>query len=99
MNKHLSEPQSQTYVPAVGIVRATLKHSTNKLPVCPSTNTEQICGEARRIGYTGKQDHDMALYRLKIRVGQSNQIITLPGYYLIEDGLFQEYEQWKQKFQ
>jgi hypothetical protein len=89
--------QPPTYVPSVGIIRATLRFSSNRVPISLSSNPEQICGEARRIGYTGTQDHDLAIYRLKIRLGQGHPTVTLPGLYIIEGGIFQEYEQWQQK--
>jgi hypothetical protein len=85
------------YIPAIAITRATLKHSWNKLPVATTTAPEQICGEARRIGYTGKNENDLALYRLKIRPGHGLSTVTLPGLYIIENALFQDYEDWKRQ--
>lgn len=79
-----------TYIPAIAIQHATLKHSWNKVPVATIAAPEQVCGEARRIGYTGKLDSDSALYRLKIKQGLPT--VTLPGLYIIENGIFQEYE-------
>jgi hypothetical protein len=81
-----------TYIPAIAIQRATLKHSWNKVPVATVAAPEQVCGEARRIGYTGKLDSDSALYRLKIKQGKELPTVTLPGLYIIENGMFQEYE-------
>lgn len=89
----LVQPQ-HTYIPAIAIVRATLKHSWNKIPVAVSNAPEQICGEARRIGYTGKADNDLALYRLKIRQSNNLPTVTLPSLYIIEGGVFMDYEQW-----
>jgi hypothetical protein len=85
------------YIPAIAITRATLKHSWNKLPVATTTAPEQVCGEARRIGYTGKGENDLALYRLKIRPGHGLSTVTLPGIYIIENALFQDYEDWKRR--
>jgi hypothetical protein len=89
-------PQPHYYIPAVAIQRATLKHSANRLAVATDTAPGQICGEARRIGYTGKGENDLALYRLKIKPGQGQPTTTLPGLYIIEGGQFLDYEQWKQ---
>ena len=81
-----------TYIPAIAIQHATFKYSWNKVPVATVAAPEQVCGEARRIGYTGKLDSDAALYRLKIKQGKSSSAVTLPGLYIIEGGIFQEYE-------
>ena len=89
--------QPNMYVPSVGIMRATLRFSANRLPISPLNDPDQICGEARRIGYTGTHDYDLALYRLKIRLGQGRPTVTLPGLYIIEEGIFQEYEPQTQK--
>jgi hypothetical protein len=81
-----------TYVPAIAITRATLKHSWGRIPVATVMAPEQVCGEAKRIGYAGKLDSDAAIYRLKIKQGQGLPTVTLPGLYVIENGMFQEYE-------
>ena len=97
MKDRMSLSDQHTYIPSVAIIRATLKYSSNKLPVSTLSNPEQICGEARRIGYTGKLDSDLALYRLKIKMGKEYPTLTLPGLYIIEDGIFQDYEEWRSK--
>ncbi|GAC1366704.1 MAG: hypothetical protein NVS2B12_17910 [Ktedonobacteraceae bacterium] len=97
MEERMSLSGQQTYIPTVAIIRATLKYSSGKLPVSTMSNPGQICGEARRIGYTGKLDSDLALYRLKIKTGKDHPTFTLPGLYIIENGVFQDYEQWKQR--
>src|SRR5579883_261441 len=90
------QPQ-HIYIPAVAIARATFKHSWNKLPVATVAAPDHVCGEARRIGYTGKQEGDLALYRLKVKVGKGLPTMTLPSLYIIENGLFVDYEQWQQE--
>jgi hypothetical protein len=89
--------QQRSYIPAIAIIRATLKYSWNKLPVATTATPDQICGEARRIGYTGKDDDDLALYRLKIKSHCGLPTVTLPGLYIIEDGLFLDYDDWKKR--
>ncbi len=96
MREHASLSPQHIYIPAVPITRATMKHSWHRLPVATSAAPEQICGEARRIGYTGKSASDLALYRLKIKMGHGLPTTTLPGLYIIDDGVFQDYEQWQQ---
>ncbi len=93
MSHELLSPSQQTYIPAVAITNATLKHSWGKLPVASTLAPDRICGEARRIGYTGKQDNDLALYRLKIKSGNGLPTVTLPSLYVIKDGSFIEYQQ------
>lgn len=87
----LSEGRT-TYIPAVSITRATLKHSWGRIPVATTSDPETICGEARRIGYAGKDDGDLALYRLKIKQSQRLPTITLPGLYVLDEGMFRDYE-------
>lgn len=88
----LLQPQ-QTYIPAVAITRATLKHSWGRIPVATSVEPETVCGEARRIGYTGKGENDLALYRLKIKPNKGVPTMTLPSVYIVDNGTFTEYEQ------
>ena len=97
MNREFLLPSQQTYVPAIGIARATLKHSWGRMGVATSATPDQVCGEARRIGYTGKEDDALALYRLKIKLGNGLPTVTLPNLYLVEEGRFIDYEQWCQE--
>jgi len=57
---------------------------------------ELICGFAQRVGYTGSQDKDLAIYRLKVKPGKDLSTVTLPGFFVIENGVFLDYEQWCQ---
>jgi hypothetical protein len=95
MNQKLALPPQQTYIPAVAIRRATLKHSWSRLPVATLSAPQSICGEARRIGYTGKCDNDLALYRLKIKHAEHLPTMTLPGLYIIDQGCFLDYDLWQ----
>jgi hypothetical protein len=88
----LFQPQ-HIYIPAIAITRATLKHSWGRIPVATSVEPETVCGEARRIGYTGKSDSDLALYRLKIKQNKDVPTMTLPSVYIVDNGTFTEYEQ------
>ena len=95
------EPQSQTtiknvYIPAANIGSATFRHSLSKVQVATRKAPELICGFAQRVGYTGSQDKDLAIYRLKIKPGKDLSTVTLPGFFVIENGIFLDYEQWCQ---
>ena len=95
MNQELVLQPQYTYIPAIAIERATLKHSWSRLPVATLSAPDSICGEARRIGYTGKQDNDLALYRLKIKHAHHFPTMTLPGLYIIDQGRFLDYDLWQ----
>ncbi len=95
MNQEVVLQPQQTYIPAIAIRRATLKHSWGKLPVATLSAPKAICGEARRIGYTGKGDSDLALYRLKIKQADHRPTITLPELYIIDEGRFLDYDLWQ----
>ncbi|HLI08331.1 MAG TPA: hypothetical protein VKV40_17335 [Ktedonobacteraceae bacterium] len=94
MNHHLQATDQLTYIPAVAITQVTLRHSLQKIPVVIPGEPNRICGMAQRIGYTGNRDNDLAIYRLKIKAGEDFPTITLPGFFVIEDGVFKDYEQW-----
>ena len=97
MDQHTPNPtqlSQQTYIPAVAIGRIPLKHSLYRLPVATAGAPDQICGVAQRVGFTGKQDNDLAIYRLKIKAGNNLPVITLPGFFVLEQGKFVDYEQW-----
>ncbi|HLH61020.1 MAG TPA: hypothetical protein VKV20_04995 [Ktedonobacteraceae bacterium] len=85
------------YIPAVPIQRATYRKSWGKIPVATMDAPDRICGLAQRVGYSGKSDNDLAIYRLKVRIGQSAPIFTIPGFFVIEEGLFEDYDLWLAK--
>lgn len=91
MNNELLSPIPQTYIPAITITNATFKHSWGKLPVTTTLTPERVCGEARRIGYTGKSEADLAIYRLKIKSYHGLPTVTLPNLYVLKNGFFVEY--------
>lgn len=95
--KHVLLREQRTYIPVVAIERATLKHSWNRIAVALASEPERVCGEARRIGYTGRDEHALALYRLKIKPGGGLSTTTLPSMYIIDAGIFQDYEEWKRR--
>ena len=94
MDHSVQAQAHRTYVPAVPISRATYRKSWNKIPVATTDAPNQICGMALRVGYTGRQDHDLAIYRLKVRAGQANLVFTIPGFFVIEQGMFVDYDHW-----
>ena len=63
-----------------------------KITIMTREQPDCMCGVARRIGYTGISRESMAIYRLK--VVSDGKLITLPLPFIIEGGVFVEYEQW-----
>lgn len=89
-----TQPPQQTYVPVVAIGRITLKHSLYRLPIATTVAPDSICGVALRVGYTGRQENDLAIYRLKIKIGNNLPVMTFPGFFVLEQSVFVDYEQW-----
>ena len=55
-----------------------------------------VCGIAYRIGSTGKSSNDLAMYRLKLKTNLTSlKTATLAGFFVIEHGIFVEYEKWR----
>ena len=94
MDHHLQTAAQLTYVPAVALTQATLRHSLQKIPLIVPGEPDRIYGVAQRVGYTGNRDEDLAIYRLKVKASKDLPTITLPGFFVIEDGIFTDYEQW-----
>jgi hypothetical protein len=84
----------QIFVPAPPIQRITSKQTMGKVQVAPLKQPDTICGIARRVGYTGKGNEDLATYRLKIKTERSKMFVTLPSVFVVENGVFLDYEAW-----
>lgn len=100
MKNRMEEQTHQIYVPVEAIQCATIRSSWNRLPVAWADEPDTICGLAHRIGYTGTSDHDLAIYRLKVKgrdERSKNKRRTLAALFVLEDGVFQLYEQWRLK--
>ena len=81
------------YYPVIddGILELTRKHSWKHLPLVCADAPGQPYGSALRIGYTGTQEMDLAIYRLKLR-GTGDRAFMLPFLYVLQDGVFIPYE-------
>lgn len=84
----------QIFVPTPPIQSITTKHTMGKIQVAPLKQPETICGIAHRVGYTGKGNEDLAIYRLKIKTDHSKIFITLPSIFVVENGVFIDYNTW-----
>jgi hypothetical protein len=81
----------EQYIPTIPDERPylTVTHSWKTLPISRSSAPEQICGSARRVGYTSSQPDALALYRL--RVIYRYRSMMLPGLFVFRDGAFAVY--------
>ena len=92
------QPGVQTvFIPTLPIDRITAKHMLGKISVSQLDHPGDICGIARRIGYTGRCSTDLATYRLKIRMGNTKVFETLPTIFVVDDGIFVDYDEWRAK--
>ena len=86
----------QTYLPAIHDAAPVFELSLRSIPIVASEAPDNVCGIAYRVGSTGKSRSDLAMYRLKLKVSIAGlRATTLPGFFVIEDGVFVEYEQWR----
>ncbi|GAC1392029.1 MAG: hypothetical protein NVS4B11_07890 [Ktedonobacteraceae bacterium] len=87
-----SRPDQPTYVPAVVSPIGTREHSLRKYLLAMRETPDRLCGLAQRVGYTGSKETDFALYRLKVRSNPELPVITLSGFFVLENGIFRAYE-------
>jgi len=81
-----------TYQPATVPIPGTLKHSLRKIALATLERPDRVCGVARRVGYTGTLETDLAMYRLRIRPDSEHTPVTLAGFFILEKGIFHAYE-------
>lgn len=97
MEKRESNEKQVMYVPAVSILQITTRHTMGRVPIAKKNDPNCICGVARRIGYTGSRACDLAIYRLKVKEHVSDNAMTLPMLYVVDGGLFVDYNEWRQR--
>jgi hypothetical protein len=56
-----------------------------------------VCGRAWRVGRVDGYKEEIAIYRLKTKILLRNRLttITLPGFFVIEQGRFIPWERWR----
>ena len=94
MDKRADALTHQVFVPTPPVQRITTRQTLGRLQVAPLKQPEAVCGVARRTGYTGKGNEDLATYRLKIKREGSREFMTLPSIFVVENGIFLDYETW-----
>jgi hypothetical protein len=86
----------QTYLPAIRDASPLFELSLRSVPMVARDAPDIVCGIAYRIGSTGKSSYDLAIYRLKLKMNLASlKTATLPGFFVIENGIFVEYEKWR----
>ena len=85
----------QIFVPTPPIQRITTRQTMGKVQIASLKQPDSICGIALRVGYTGKGYEDLATYRLKIKTERTKIFVTLPSVFVVEDGIFLDYEAWR----
>ena len=84
----------QMYVPA----SIPFEQSQRKVPIALSERPDQVCGVAQRVGRTGTRESDPAIYRLKLKTSLASfKSAVLPGFFVLERGVFIPYEQWRRR--
>jgi hypothetical protein len=82
------------FVPAHGHSCATFRRAKAVVPIAMQEFPQRICGRARRVGRIYRNGQELALYRLKptVMIDKRPIVITLPGFFFIEQGRFIPYE-------
>ena len=96
MNKSMQMLMQLKFVPVTPFEQITAQHNLKKVMIASMDDPEHACGVARRVGFTGTQNSDLALYRLKIMKDDGRTFITLPHWFVVDQGRFINYEEWKQ---
>ena len=92
-----NKERQETYIPAVAIAQITARHTMGRIAIALADNPECICGMARRVGYTGTRDNDLAIYRLKVKEHANANATMLPTLFVVDEGLFVDYDMWQKK--
>ncbi len=62
-----------------------------RISIAAQLEPHEICGVARRIGYTSSSPDALALYRLKLYTPRPTTMETISGYFVLVHGVFREY--------
>ena len=96
MNKNdlLNSIPQQNYIPVFLDASGSLERPPSKIPIAIRATPKQICGKARRIGYTTVHSNSFALYRIKTQTDHRNSYVTLPSIFVLVEGVFLDYLEW-----
>ena len=76
----LQGPVSPHYRPGLVRIPGTVKHSLRIVPIALFATPEDVCGMARRVGYTGPLETYLAIYRIKLKRRPEREAVTLPRF-------------------
>ena len=83
----------QIYIPTHVTIPLDHLYLLKTIPLALQSNPDQVCGVAHRVGYTYRANIKQPMYRLKLRQNlASKKTATLPGFYILVDGVFVRYE-------
>ena len=85
-------PSQPHYLPARIPILGTVKHSVRKVAIALIETPERAYGVALRVGYTGTRATALALYRLTVKSSPALPLVTLAGFFVLEEGRFHIYE-------
>lgn len=80
------------YLPALVPIVGTVAHSSSKIKIASREAPEVVCGLARRVGYTGTLQTDLAIYRLRVKASPDLLAVTLTDFFVLEGGIFHLYK-------
>jgi len=92
-----NKERQEVYRPVVAIAQITARHTMGRVAIALADDPSCVCGVARRVGYTGTHDNDLAIYRLKVREHENANAIMLPTLFVVDGGLFVDYDVWQRK--
>lgn len=97
MDLQVKQGWQEMYVPATAITQITARHTMGRVPIALAGSPEYVCGMARRVGYTGTHDNDLAIYRLKVKEHINGNAMMLPMLFVVDEGFFIDYDEWQKK--
>ena len=62
------------------------------MAIAATETPDRICGAAKRVGYTGTLETDLAMYCLRVKPDYEHVAVTLGGFFVLEKGRFRVYE-------
>ncbi len=92
-----NKERQEMYRPVVAIAQITARHTMGRIAIALADEPDCVRGMARRVGYTGTHDNDLAIYRLKVRENAESNATMLPTLFVVDGGLFVDYDVWQKK--
>ena len=84
-----------TYIAALCPTDAEFPAFLRKVAFATRENPDDICGVALQVGRAGTGKSDPPIYRLKLKASLGLKSLVLPGFFVLNRGVFIPCEQWK----